>query len=82
MTTDLDTAAPHHARTGRPGRLAFALLTVTTAGNLFTPLSARLAQVDGEGTAMAGLAFAAYVGGALPVLLAGSSLPDRLGALN
>ena len=54
MTTDLDTAAPHHARTGRPGRLAFALLTVTTAGNLFTPLSARLAEADGQGTSDSG----------------------------
>ncbi|MGV0758845.1 MFS transporter [Tistrella mobilis] len=80
MTANLATAAPRPARTGSPARLAAALLTVTTAANLHTPLAARLAAADGHGTAMAGLAFAAYVGGALPVLLAGSGLPDRLGA--
>ncbi|WP_449220354.1 MFS transporter [Tistrella mobilis] len=80
MTADLTTARSRPRRTGSPARLALALLTVTTAANLHTPLAAGLAQADGHGTAMAGLAFAAYVGGALPVLLAGSGLPDRLGA--
>ncbi|WP_372019180.1 MFS transporter [Tistrella mobilis] len=80
MTLDLTTARTRPRRSGSPARLALALLTVTTAANLHTPLAVRLAAADGHGTAMAGLAFAAYVGGALPVLLAGSGLPDRLGA--
>ena len=76
----LDLSARHvTTRAGSPARLALALIAVTTAASGVCRLAARYAMADGLGTGAAGLAFAAYVGGALPMLLAGAGLPDRLG---
>lgn len=60
-------------------RLAFALCMITTAVNLQAPLYADLAAAGGLGAGASTLAFACYVLGVLPVLLALSGLPDRLG---
>ncbi|GAB2800730.1 MFS transporter [Halomonas shantousis] len=60
-------------------RLAFALCMVTTAVNLQAPLYAGLAAANGLGVGASTLAFAGYVLGVLPVLLALSGLPDWMG---
>ncbi|WP_422677902.1 hypothetical protein [Bisbaumannia pacifica] len=60
-------------------RLAFALCMITTAVNLQAPLYAALATRDGVGVGATTLAFACFVLGVLPVLLALSGLVKRLG---
>lgn len=52
---------------------------ITTAVNLQAPLYAALAEADGLGVGGSTLAFAAYVAGVLPVLLAFSGVANRLG---
>ena len=60
-------------------RLAFALCMITTAVNLQAPLYHALAEEDGAGVGATTIAFACYVVGIMPVLLALSGLPDKLG---
>lgn len=60
-------------------RLAFALCMITTAVNLQAPLYAALATRGGVGVGATTLAFACYVLGVLPVLLALSGLAERCG---
>lgn len=59
--------------------LAFALLVITAGVNLQAPLYAAYAKSDGVGVFATTLAFACYVAGILPVLLALGGLSDRMG---
>lgn len=60
-------------------RLSFALCMITTAVNLQAPLYDALATREGLGVGATTVAFACYVAGILPVLLALSGLADRMG---
>ena len=60
-------------------RLAFALCMITTAVNLQAPLYSALAAESGLGVGATTVAFACYVLGIMPVLLALSGLSDRVG---
>lgn len=60
-------------------RLSFALCMITTAVNLQAPLYDALAAREGLGVGATTVAFACYVAGILPVLLALSGLADRAG---
>lgn len=60
-------------------RLAFALCMITTAVNLQAPLYDALAARDGVGVGATTLAFACYVLGIMPVLLALNGLSERVG---
>ncbi|MCI0509200.1 putative MFS family arabinose efflux permease [Chromohalobacter marismortui] len=62
-----------------PLRLALALCTITTAVNLQAPLYDALAARDGLGVGATSVAFACYVVGIMPVLLALNGLPERVG---
>jgi predicted MFS family arabinose efflux permease len=59
--------------------LAFALLVITAGVNLQAPLYAAYAKSDGVGVFASTLAFACYVAGILPVLLALGGFSDRIG---
>ncbi|WP_413616637.1 MFS transporter [Halomonas cupida] len=60
-------------------RLALALCMITTAVNLQAPLYDALAARDGVGAGATSVAFACYVLGVFPVLLALNGLADRVG---
>ncbi len=62
-----------------PARLAFALCLITTAVNLPAPLYITYADLSGQGAGATAVAFASYVLGVLPVLLALGGLADRVG---
>lgn len=60
-------------------RLAFALCIITSASNLQAPLYSALAAKDGVGVGATTVAFACYVFGIIPVLLALNGLSERVG---
>ncbi|MGN8249274.1 MFS transporter [Pseudomonas sp. SMV7] len=62
-----------------PARLAFALCLITMAVNLPAPLYITYADLSGQGAGATAVAFAGYVLGVLPVLLALGGLADRVG---
>ncbi|MBT2337857.1 MULTISPECIES: MFS transporter [Pseudomonas] len=59
--------------------LAFGLCLITLAVNLQAPLYTTYAQVSGYGAGATAVAFACYVLGVLPVLLAFGGVADRVG---
>lgn len=57
----------------------FSLLLVTGAVNLQVPLYQHYAEISGASHTISALAFAAYVGGLVPILLLFAGASDRLG---